>query len=885
MIKLIVFGLFTFGLALDSIEYVKFGASKKGTTLKHLSTFQLDYFCIGEKFIKIELYVYKTLIWHNTWSCSNEKGSRSIVVPLPKVLAYKPSQHNRIYWTSSKCNFELCILHPKLQRCSYSKVKTEESFSIPPPYQRKQYHPNLCFTPFQEILYNKPFRPICKLEAEVFKAIKYPVAFNGERGGVVRVLPNYNSKILEKKRLSTFTKPKFTLDILLYVDQYCKNSDVCSLIQRHTWDDRVASFLIYILRTGQLRIQVVAQGGIPAWAETSFTIPLQTWFRLILSADNNLWNMQILHGKNLNVKEKTLIQLTMERPVHYDDSFGLLVFGGSEIINSFTGIIAMATIYRRKYYSAKTIPDIDSKWLYEMKDESTICNSYINWFENRVWRAKLTLEAINRKRSCNRFMNEIFFGKKSSFKRAKKTCAAWKQPEKEKFKLLGLKVRKSVFRGHIPTLIEAGRLLYRNVTDVLNNPNPDFGKLERILEESSCYGNNNATALLAAMLNNGFGIRMQERKSGGLLLKCAMKSHRSCLQSLGAKHNLGLDSFPQDYEISYNYYKALADITGQDRLEHHQEGVVAEKIRLTDEVQLKLQTDDQGDLWNWITHQASHGVNSAREHASRLLFWGAQGIRRNLQAAVNYYREGAEQGNTIAQYDYGIALLKGHGTEKNETAAIHQLSKAASKGNPNALNALGWHALEVEGDIAKATKLFERAMGRGLADAAHNLGHMYMEGRTINKEIDKVKAFDYFSFAAVRGQLDSAIVIAMFNIRGHPKAVRNPELAVTWARYVSEENPIQGTLMANGLKAYRHGNIPSALLWYSLAAESGIEVANFNLAWLCENYEQYTRIYFHKECVFRNYEISIKRDKSNADPYGQLLQLYLLSKYKYIYIL
>lgn len=164
---------------------------------------------------------------------------------------------------------------------------------------------------------------------------------------------------------------------------------------------------------------------------------------------------------------------------------------------------------------------------------------------------------------------------------------------------------------------------------------------------------------------------------------------------------------------------------------------------------------------------------------SRLLFWGAQGIRRNLQAAVDYYRQGAEQGDTVAQYDYGIALLKGQGTEKNETAALHQLSKAAAKGNPNALNALGWHALEVEGDMAKATLLFERAMKGGLADAAHNLGHMFMEGRNVKRQVDKVKAFDYFSFAAMRGQLDSAIVIAMFNMRGHPKAARNPELAVT----------------------------------------------------------------------------------------------------------
>ena len=54
------------------------------------------------------------------------------------------------------------------------------------------------------------------------------------------------------------------------------------------------------------------------------------------------------------------------------------------------------------------------------------------------------------------------------------------------------------------------------------------------------------------------------------------------------------------------------------------------------------------------------------------------------------------------------------------------------------MNALGWHALEIEKNITKAADLLERAKRQGNADAAHNLGHMYHSGRYPNKSVDRV---------------------------------------------------------------------------------------------------------------------------------------------------
>ena len=40
--------------------------------------------------------------------------------------------------------------------------------------------------------------------------------------------------------------------------------------------------------------------------------------------------------------------------------------------------------------------------------------------------------------------------------------------------------------------------------------------------------------------------------------------------------------------------------------------VFTESVRLTDEAAIKEQTDEEGDIFNWITHQAKQGVLTAQ---------------------------------------------------------------------------------------------------------------------------------------------------------------------------------------------------------------------------------------------------------------------------------
>jgi len=47
-----------------------------------------------------------------------------------------------------------------------------------------------------------------------------------------------------------------------------------------------------------------------------------------------------------------------------------------------------------------------------------------------------------------------------------------------------------------------------------------------------------------------------------------------------------------------------------------------------------------------------------QKQVARLLFWGQQGMKRNIESAIQYYKMGAEAEDPQAMYDYGIVLLR-----------------------------------------------------------------------------------------------------------------------------------------------------------------------------------------------------------------------------------
>ena len=94
------------------------------------------------------------------------------------------------------------------------------------------------------------------------------------------------------------------------------------------------------------------------------------------------------------------------------------------------------------------------------------------------------------------------------------------------------------------------------------------------------------------------------------------------------------------------------------------------------------------------------------------------------------------------------------------------------QGHISAHNALGWFALEKEGNYSAALDFFLFSHQHHNADASYNIGHMLHFGRLANATVDKLNAFTYFAAGASGGQLDAALMVAQSNQRGHPLLLR-----------------------------------------------------------------------------------------------------------------
>lgn len=60
---------------------------------------------------------------------------------------------------------------------------------------------------------------------------------------------------------------------------------------------------------------------------------------------------------------------------------------------------------------------------------------------------------------------------------------------------------------------------------------------------------------------------------------------------------------------------------------------------------------------------------------------GEFGFPKNVSIAIQYYKRAAEQGDDVAQYNLGAALMNGEGIEKDEDEAAYWLQQSSSKGN------------------------------------------------------------------------------------------------------------------------------------------------------------------------------------------------------------
>ena len=140
------------------------------------------------------------------------------------------------------------------------------------------------------------------------------------------------------------------------------------------------------------------------------------------------------------------------------------------------------------------------------------------------------------------------------------------------------------------------------------------------------------------------------------------------------------------------YYRQLSDKIKNEILDP----ILSENFPINKKLTDDLSGIISEDHYNWLKYLAKNGVKEAQNSLAGLLFWGLNGIKRNLKASAELFNLAAQNNDPESMYNYGISLLsvklffkiiksfmliywlkKGSSGQKNITEAIKKFEDAA----------------------------------------------------------------------------------------------------------------------------------------------------------------------------------------------------------------
>ncbi|MBB5441895.1 MULTISPECIES: tetratricopeptide repeat protein [unclassified Paraburkholderia] len=150
----------------------------------------------------------------------------------------------------------------------------------------------------------------------------------------------------------------------------------------------------------------------------------------------------------------------------------------------------------------------------------------------------------------------------------------------------------------------------------------------------------------------------------------------------------------------------------------------------------------------------------------------------NLGAALTEFRQAAERGSRLAQFNYAMMLLNGEGTPVNVDEGKKWLRKAADANMSHAQYVYGKMYDDgefVERDPVEAHRWFMKAAAQGHVQAELALANQFLDGR--GTERDNKQAFVWYKKAAQGGDMTAQYVTGSFYERGGDGVDRNLNVA------------------------------------------------------------------------------------------------------------
>ncbi|XP_040822192.1 protein sel-1 homolog 3 isoform X2 [Ochotona curzoniae] len=749
-----------------------------------------------------------------------------------------------------------------------------------PPFERPFKDHQVCLEWNMGYIWNLQANriPQCPLEDDVVTLLDFPYASSGENTGIVKKLPKFQNRELEATRRQRLDYPVFTVSMWLYLLHYCK-SNLCGILYFVDSNEMYGTPSVFLTEEGHLHIQMHLIRGEDLAVKTKFTLPLKEWFRLDISFSGGQIAVTTSTGRDLQSYHNQTI--SFREDFHYNDTAGYFIIGGSRYVAGVEGFFGPLKYYRLRSLPPEQIfnPLLEKQLAEQIALYHERCaevQDIVSAYVSTVQLGDQNQEACDPRNAYLDLKHR--YGRLS-------TCRAfpWEKELKDKhpslFQALLEMDLLTVPRSRDGCVLEVGGRIFEKAVKRLSSADglQHVMSVVPLLMDSSCCGYHKASYYLTVFYETGLNMPRDPLQGMLYSLVGGQGSERLSSMNLGYKHYQGVDGYPLDWELSYAYYSNIATKTPLDQHTLQGDQAYVETIRLKDDETLKVQTKEDGDVFMWLKHEATRGNAAAQQRLAQMLFWGQQGVAKNPEAAIEWYAKGAlETEDPALIYDYAIVLFKGQGVKKNRQLALELMKKAASKGLHQAVNGLGWYYHKFKKNYAKAAKYWLRAEEMGNPDASYNLGVLYLDG--IFPGVpgrNQTLAGEYFHKAAQGGHIEGTLWCSLYYITGNLETFpRDPEKAVVWAKHVAEKNGYLGHVIRRGLNAYLEGSWHEALLYYVLAAETGIEVSQTNLAHICEERPDLAGRYLSINCVWRYYNLSVFQIDAPSFAYLKMGDLY-----------
>ena len=163
-----------------------------------------------------------------------------------------------------------------------------------------------------------------------------------------------------------------------------------------------------------------------------------------------------------------------------------------------------------------------------------------------------------------------------------------------------------------------------------------------------------------------------------------------------------------------------------------------------------------------VRNRAEQG-NPVEQNRLGMMYLGGRGVKQNTKEAAFWYGRAAEQNYVWGFYNLGLLYARGQGVRKNReeaqgyfVKALPELQQGAEAGNSDAQYALGnmyYRGFGVERNYETAVLWFEKSAAQNRVAALYALGMAYQEGRGVPK--DKKKAKEWLKKAADQGSKEA----------------------------------------------------------------------------------------------------------------------------------